>query len=75
MLKMGTEESRRKKQAWFRGMFDLAKEKNVTLSKTTLLAMFCMECLSSKRIGAELLQNYADLKIIRIEEDVITILE
>ena len=70
---MGTDQTRRKKIEWMCQVLDTAFEQEKKLSKKLLLAMFSVECGSTRKTGQEILRDFEDLGKIFVSDDEIVV--
>lgn len=61
---MGTQLTLNHKMNFFRKIFDQAKEKGISINEKKLIACFCLECVSTKRRGEELLEHFLNAELI-----------
>ena len=72
-IKMGTDATRKKKIAWINERLEAAFNKNEKLNKSKFLALFAMQCFSTKKTGIEILNLFEELGKITIEGNEITV--
>lgn len=72
---MGTDKTRQRKIEWFERIFAVAKENDKVLDKKLTLAMFALECFSTKQTGMQILEMFDQLGKIRLGIDGIVVVK
>ena len=66
---MGTATTAEIKRNWFIKRFQKAKERGISLSRSKIVAEFCLKFYSSDRLGKEFLTHFRDAGMILIKND------